>query len=201
MKIPQLDRSKRIREYNSRSFEEVSKIVGQWLFRSDVGHREMDRDILGLDPSVSKGWQSMGVLHYLGLKKEFKGLFLGMSHEAAIKQLAADHQDFRFIIELLKESNESNQENLIAKLMAVGEKTDPNFKKNYERSLSELRSTDRPSANAFARIEQGLLRALLFGGKSQAQCALCHKELPTDLLVTAHIKPRSKCTTQERVFH
>ena len=51
MKIPQLDRSKRIREYNSRSFEEVSEIVGQWLFRDDVGHREMDTDILGLDPS------------------------------------------------------------------------------------------------------------------------------------------------------
>lgn len=56
MKIPSLDRSKRIREYNGRSFEEVAEIVGQWLFRSDVGHREMDRDILGLDPSVSKDW-------------------------------------------------------------------------------------------------------------------------------------------------
>ena len=51
MKIPSLDRSKRVREYNGCSFEEVAEIVGQWLFRDDVGHRDMDRDILGLDPS------------------------------------------------------------------------------------------------------------------------------------------------------
>lgn len=199
MKIPSLDRSKRAREYNGCSFEEVAEIVGQWLFRDDVGHREMDRDILGLDPSTSKGWQSMGVLHYLGLKKEFKGLFVGLSREAGIELLAADNQDFRFIIELLNVSTENYRENLIAGLTAVGEKNDPNFKKNYEHSLSELRATDRQSVNAYARVEQGLLRALLFGGKNQEQCALCHKELPTDLLVTAHIKPRSKCSTSERI--
>ncbi|MDA9836532.1 hypothetical protein N9C20_02205 [Luminiphilus sp.] len=199
MKIPSLDRSRRIREYNGRSFEEVAEIVGQWLFRDDVGHREMDRDILGLDPSISKGWQSMGVLHYLGLKKEFKGLFLGLSREAGIELLATDDQDFRFIIELLNTSSENYQETLIAQLAAAGEKNDPNFKKNYEYSLSELRATDRHSVSAYGRVEQGLLRALLFGGKSQAQCALCHKELPTDLLVTAHIKPRSKCSTSERI--
>ena len=50
MKIPQLDRSKRIREYNSRSFEEVSEIVGQWLFRSDVGHREKTVQFVEMEP-------------------------------------------------------------------------------------------------------------------------------------------------------
>ena len=32
MRIPSLDRSKRVREYNGCSFEEVAEIVGQWLF-------------------------------------------------------------------------------------------------------------------------------------------------------------------------
>lgn len=107
----------------------------------------------------------MGVLHYLGLKKEFKGLFLGMNREAAIEQLAADHQDFRFIIELLNAIAEKYEENLIAELTAVGEKNDPNFKKNYEHSLSGLRATDRKSVNGYSRVEQMLLRALLFSGK------------------------------------
>ena len=30
------------------------------------------------------------------------------------------------------------------------------------------------------------------------KCAICHRTFPTDIMVAAHIKPRSKCTTQER---
>lgn len=62
MVIPKLDPSGRDREYKQRNFEEISQIVHTWLFNNEVGHRKMDRDILGLDLLTSKGWQSMGVL-------------------------------------------------------------------------------------------------------------------------------------------
>jgi len=70
----------------------------------------MDRDILGLDPLSSKGWQSMGVLHYLGLKKEFKGIFQNSDLNQAISNLKSDEQDFSFIIELLENTSERNRD-------------------------------------------------------------------------------------------
>ena len=110
MMIPKLEPSRRDREYKQRNFEEISQIVHTWLFTNDVGHREMDRDILGLDPLSSKGWQSMGVLHYLGLKKEFKGIFQNSDLNQAISNLKSDEQDFSFIIELLENTSERNRD-------------------------------------------------------------------------------------------
>lgn len=48
------------------------------------------------------------------------------------------------------------------------------------------------------RVEQQTARRLLFGGAGLARCALCGDRLPTDLLVAAHIKPRSQTDTYER---
>lgn len=51
-----------------------------------------------------------------------------------------------------------------------------------------------------ARREQSLLRgALGLYSAADADCALCGRSLPTELLVAAHIKPRSLCTRDERV--
>ena len=38
----------------------------------------------------------------------------------------------------------------------------------------------------------------MFKDLDEAKCAICHKTLPTKLMVAAHIKPRSKCKTSER---
>lgn len=48
------------------------------------------------------------------------------------------------------------------------------------------------------RREQGYLRALLFKEKSISTCGICGREFPVELLVAAHIKPRSKCTLREK---
>jgi hypothetical protein len=48
------------------------------------------------------------------------------------------------------------------------------------------------------RLEQGYLRAQLLKGKSTSECAICGREFPVELLVAAHIKPRSKCTLREK---
>jgi hypothetical protein len=49
-----------------------------------------------------------------------------------------------------------------------------------------------------ARAEQATARRLLFGGAGLARCSLCGDLLPTELLVAAHIKPRSRATSAER---
>lgn len=107
MIIPKLHPSKRIREFNTYSFIEKSRIVKQWLFSKDKGHRELDRDILELDPDSFKGgWQSGGVLRFLGLTGEFKGIFQDLELEERIKKLRNGEQDFSEIINFLEKKKE-----------------------------------------------------------------------------------------------
>jgi hypothetical protein len=48
------------------------------------------------------------------------------------------------------------------------------------------------------RTEQAFLRSQLFQGRDRESCSLCGRELLVELLVAAHIKPRSECTARER---
>ena len=198
MKIQKLDRSDRDREYKLRTFDQVSEIVYQHLFSNSKSHRDMDGDILGLDPQSSKGWQSMGVLHFLGLKKDFKGLFLKTDLDTAIQQLRDDEQDFDLIIELLEHTKGDSSTTVFDSLYETANSGDSNFEENYALRLRELQETDGKGTQAYSRKEQGLLRSILFKNLNEVQCAICHKILPTDLLVAAHIKPRSRCSTSER---
>lgn len=83
-----------------------------------------------------------------------------------------------------------------------------------ERAMSELRtvfdSVDDVTIRAlsaetldkmtavFRRVEQAELRKLVVGNVGTASCALCGYVFPLRYLVAAHIKPRSKCTDEER---
>ena len=48
------------------------------------------------------------------------------------------------------------------------------------------------------RKEQAFLRRHLLEGKDYGKCFLCGEKLPVELLVTAHIKPRAKCSEKDR---
>lgn len=63
--------------------------------------------------------------------------------------------------------------------------------------LNALEKTDLPSSSK-ARQESQIFRKYLFGKTRTHACDLCSKELPTRLLVSAHIKPRADCTDVEK---
>lgn len=63
--------------------------------------------------------------------------------------------------------------------------------------LENLEDTD-VEITAKKRLEQAYLKTLLFGNKAIDSCACCGNEYPVSYLVTAHIKKRSHCSTQER---
>jgi hypothetical protein len=71
---------------------------------------------------------------------------------------------------------------------------------DYAGWLGRFDGETEASARAWRRREQSVLRATLglVGGRP-GQCGLCAQDLPADLLVAAHIKPRSACSTIERV--
>lgn len=87
MLIPKLSPSSRSREFNSYTEDQKKSVVFAWLFE-EMSHRDIDKYVLHLDSDYSRGYQSMGILHYLGLKKEFHGIFKGLSVQDAICYLA-----------------------------------------------------------------------------------------------------------------
>lgn len=48
------------------------------------------------------------------------------------------------------------------------------------------------------RAEQRDLRRHLIAGRTSGECSLCGRELPINLLIAAHIKPRAPCSEAER---
>ncbi|MDJ0005508.1 HNH endonuclease (plasmid) [Rhodococcoides fascians A21d2] len=52
---------------------------------------------------------------------------------------------------------------------------------------------------AARRVEQTALRLSLFGGRTDGECGICGRTLPSSLLVAGHIKPRALCTDAERL--
>jgi hypothetical protein len=69
--------------------------------------------------------------------------------------------------------------------------------KAFIRSCNIAGPLDR-EYTARGRVEQAYLRSKLFNRAVKAKCALCGDVFPTDLLIAAHIKPRSECALSER---
>ncbi len=114
MDIPKLKKSNRPREYKLYTDKQRYDVVYQYLFENK-SHRYLDNTILGLDMHVSKGYQSMGILHYLGLIDLFKGLFSNLTVNEAIEELQnSTNDDYTCIANLLLkgllDSNVYNQD-------------------------------------------------------------------------------------------
>lgn len=91
--IPLPDPVTRNREFLSYSEQKRAEVVYEYLFRGNT-HRWIDEHILELDQDWSRGYQAMGILHHLGLKNAYKGLFKGISVAEAIeliKQECVEH--------------------------------------------------------------------------------------------------------------
>ena len=94
--IPKLDRSNRSREYERYTEHERAEVVFEYLFNGS-SHRQLDEEVLGVPSSYSRGWQSMGVLHFLGLKDAFKGVFQGQELPLVIAELSSLDEEFKSI--------------------------------------------------------------------------------------------------------
>ena len=185
------------RHYKKCTFEEISRLVKHYLLIGDLDNRGLDREILGLDSVKSRGWQTWGTLGYLGLKQPFKGIFRDFELPSAISELKRDHQDFAEIIQYLEA--EDLDFTIGQKLITQGQANNSNFKRRFNKHLDHFTNTDGQTGNGSYRREQSALRALIFEDYPESRCAMCLKIFPVELMVAAHIKPRSKCTEPERL--
>lgn len=96
MDLPQLNKSERSREFDTYPDIIKDRVVYEYLF-NEKSHRQLDKDIIGLESESSRGWQSMGILHYLGMKDNFKGIFKEISISRAIEILSKHNDEYKTI--------------------------------------------------------------------------------------------------------
>ncbi|MGG0937006.1 HNH endonuclease [Brevibacillus centrosporus] len=129
--IPPLEPKTRSREYESYSQTIQDRIVFEYLFHSRT-HRWLDEQIIGLNSDESRGYQSMGILHYIGLRDKHKGIFQGLDISDAIERVRrAGGSNFSVVISSLERSMSINLKN---KFNDVGSGTD-----EYEEGKEQLR--------------------------------------------------------------
>jgi predicted restriction endonuclease len=68
----------------------------------------------------------------------------------------------------------------------------------YQNKLNELSSLLDMPIRSKRRIEHRILSEYLFGNSKKSKCAICSKIYPNEIMVTAHIKKRSKSNTKEK---
>lgn len=69
---------KQTRQFSLYTEEQKAQVIYYWLFEGS-SQRKMDHEILKLDGKETHGYQSMGILHYLGLTKDHKKVFANKS--------------------------------------------------------------------------------------------------------------------------
>jgi len=83
-----LKKSARVREYKSYPASVRGHIACVFLEDKNMSHRQLDQIYLGKDPSFTRGFQSMGILHYQGLVSDHHGIFPGAGIDSIIKNVS-----------------------------------------------------------------------------------------------------------------
>ena len=166
MDIPDLVEYPKARpdEYEKYTYEQISRMVKQWLFISGISHRELDREILGLDASKSKGYEAMNVLHYLGLGPVFKGVFQGFELDIIIKEMSRNNQDFTNIIGYLQWEENNLDFKVCHNLILTGIARDNHFIKKLKESLKHDNGIVGIADVDLFRKEQALLGMMQWHG-------------------------------------
>lgn len=102
--VPELEPVKRSREYNLYEDSIRDKVVYESLFNGRT-RRWLDENVIGLNPVESRGYQAMGILHFIGLKDKHKGIFKDMGIGEAITVLENQKSDFTLVIQSLQRLN------------------------------------------------------------------------------------------------
>lgn len=150
MDIPCLKKSTRSREYFTYNDMQHAAVVKSYLIEGKT-HRELDAEILRLNPDYSRGWQSMGILHYLGLKGDFKGLFEKQMVSEVISELqVSKNDDYSEIIDLLSGVSETEEkqiyEDIVNEMTEVYEVQEEGKKIKYYTTRYERNTQNRKAA-------------------------------------------------------
>lgn len=193
--VPQLEPVSRSREYNLYNNSIRDRVVYQSLFNSRT-RRWLDEHVIGLNPNESRGYQAMGILQFIGLKDEHKGIFKDLSILEAIQLLEQQETDFSLVIESLQRYEQKENVDLGIKKWSLANvyiEVESIVKAVPEKI--EITETEKEQVIK-SRIGQSVFKKSLLD--IEKKCRLCGV---TDerFLIASHIKPWSKSKHQERL--
>ena len=100
-----LKKSDRAREYKSYPASVRGQVAYVFLRDKKLGHRKIDEIYLGKDPTYTKGFQSMGILHFQGLVNGHHGIFSGIGIDEIIKEISKLSNSESLIYDLVAFNN------------------------------------------------------------------------------------------------
>lgn len=139
--LPTLTSSGRRREYDKYGLLERSRVVYAWLFEGKT-HRQLDDLVLGLNQYESKGFQSMGILHFIGLRGDSRGIYQG-EDRAKVSDACRSAGGYEMLLQHLEDD----------KIHVIG------FSSLIDSEMRELDlALERSQVERLSRIEAGLGR-------------------------------------------
>ena len=90
----------RLREYVLYSPVLRGLVAFRFLTQKKLGHRFIDDSVLDMDSKYTRGYQSMGILHFQGLYKEHSGALYGFSIDEVIKSISKLERSERLVEDL-----------------------------------------------------------------------------------------------------
>ena len=172
--------SARNREYKLYPSSMRGKIAYLFLLNKELGHRALDANYLGKNATITRGYQSMGILHYQGLVKDHHGVLAGMSLEATIRAVKALDESERLLGDLTafqgyKVIDKADLESDFQ--LEVEQSLQDESGKRRERLLTNSGKARRLQtvSYAFERNPDVVAEALI---RAVGKCEICHKPAP-----------------------
>ena len=179
--LPELSLSKRSREYDLYSPFIRGRVAFQYLTQPKLGHREIDRKILGKDPAYTHGYQAMGILHYQGLYKNHCGQLSGQSLGEVIEAAAKLENSERLTADLyaFKSADQLDQQTIeeqLAQDVQVALSDEPDRRRARLAAKTEMLPRKvAVTSTSFVRDPDVIAEALF---RAEGQCEECKKEAP-----------------------
>ncbi|WP_251029146.1 MULTISPECIES: HNH endonuclease [unclassified Bacillus (in: firmicutes)] len=192
--VPDLEPVKRSREYQLYDNFIRNKIVYEYLFHSRT-HRWLDEYVIGLNSDES-GYQSMGILHFIGLKANHKGFFKDTSMSEAIALLEQQDSDFSLVIQCLQRYEQSGNDDLNKQAEPVAETANKLEQLAVAKTEKIIITETEKEQVIMSRIGQSTFKKALLA--IEKKCRLCGLS-DERFLVASHIKPWSQSNNQERL--
>ncbi|CAH0248957.1 hypothetical protein SRABI80_02938 [Peribacillus frigoritolerans] len=191
LSVPSLEPVKRSREYNLYDDSIRDRVVYESLFHART-RRWLDEHIIGLNPDESRGYQAMGILHFIGLKDKHKGIFKGLSIYEAVQLLEQQDSDFNLVIQSLYRFNNQIEKN--QKLVEVII-DDIDSEKAEEESYYKDGSVKQYYGKRYERNPENRKKAIEIHGLSCVACGFNYEEVygerGKDFIEVHHVKPLS----------
>jgi len=146
-----------------------------------LGHREIDRKILGKDPSYTHGYQAMGILHYQGLYKNHCGQLSDYSLEDVIEEVAKLKNSERLASDLFAFKSADQLDKLtvdeqLAQDVRVALLDESDRRRARLASKTEILPRQvAVTSTSFVRDPDVIAEALL---RAKGQCEDCKKDAP-----------------------